>query len=196
MKMKSAMGFMTLVITLSCLNMAQGAENKGGKSMQKDSAHNPAAAQTSGSATGILTFNPEATFAQGVDEVQTVKLSYARVQATKDPFDKKKSEIRIVLSDLPVSDATMKEANGVALLVQTGKLQAIEFFLTADGKPSWGTLLYKMLSLSLNEQSFKFERKAFDGKTVGGKISMDVRNIVSGKAKYSCTATFSAPVMH
>lgn len=175
MKTRNAIGLATLAITLFCLT--------------------PAGAQTSGSAAGILTFSPEATFGQGGEELQTVKLSYARVQATKDPFDKKKDEFRIVLSDQPVSDATMKEANGVAKLVQTGKLQAIEFFLAADGKPSGGTMMHKMLSMSLNEQSFKFERKAFDGKTVAGKISIDARNIVSGKPKYSCTATFSAPVL-
>jgi hypothetical protein len=176
MKTIRAIGFTTLIIVLSGLS--------------------PVGAQTSGSATGVLTFSPEATFAQGGDEVQTVKLSYARVQDTKDPFDKTKNEIRIVLSDQPVSDATMKETNGVAKLVQSGKLQAIEFFLTADGKPSWGTMMHKMLSMSLNEQSFKFERKAFDSRTVGGKISMDVRNIVSGKPKYGCAVTFSAPVLH
>jgi hypothetical protein len=196
MKTESAMRFVTLFIMFLCLNIAQGAEIKGGKTMQKDNVHNPAGAQTSGTATGILTINPAATFGQGADEVNTIKLSYARVQDTRDPFDKKKSEIRIVLSDLPISDATMKEANGVAMLVQTGKLQAIEFFLSAEGKPSWGTVLYKMMSMSLNEQSYKFERKALDSKTAAGKISMDVRNIVSEKPKYSCTATFSAPILH
>ena len=159
-------------------------------------ANNPAGAQASGTAAGTLTINPEATFGDGGNEPATIKLAYARAQATKDPFDKTKSEVRIVLSDLPVSDATMKQPNGVAMLVQTGKLQAIEFFLSADNKPSWGTMLYKRLSLSLNEQSFKFERKALDDKVVAGKISMDARNIVSGKPKYACAATFSAPILH
>jgi hypothetical protein len=175
MTTKSALRFVTFFMAMSCLIPAQG--------------------QKSGTAAGNLTKTLEGTFAQGGDEVKTIKLSYARVQATKDPFDKKKDEFRIVLSDLPVTDATMKEVNGVTKLVQTGKLQAVEFFLTADGKPSWGTMLYKMQSASLNEQSFKFERKVFDGKTVAGNLSMDARNIVSGKPKYSCAVAFSAPVL-
>jgi hypothetical protein len=55
-------------------------------------------------------------------------------------------------------------------------------------------MLYKTLSSSINEENYKFERKAFDNKVVAGKISMDVRNIVSDKSKYGLTATFSAPV--
>jgi hypothetical protein len=195
MTTKSAIGCAMFLMATACLNMAQAADGKGGATMKKEAAQNSAEGPKSGAAAGVLTINPEATFAQGGDEVKTIKLNYARVQATKDPFDKKKDEFRIVLSDLPVTDAVMKQANGVTMLVQTGKLQAVEFFLAADGKPSWGTMLYKMLSLSLNEQSFKFERKVFDGKTVAGKLSMDARNIVNGKPKYSCAATFSAPVL-
>lgn len=196
MKTKCAMGFMQLFMLFFCLNMAQGADTKGERTMQKNDVNSPAGVQVSGTATGTLAINPKATFEQGADEVNTVKLSYARAQETKDPFDKKKSEIRIVLSDLPVSDASMKEANGVVMLVQTGKLQAIELYLTSEGKPSWGRVLYKMLSRSVNEQSFKFERKAFDNKIVAGKLSLDERDIFSKKPIYSLTATFSAPVLH
>jgi hypothetical protein len=172
-----------LLTALVCLNIVRAADSR-------------ASAQASGTSAGTLTINPEAAFGQGGDELATIKLAYARAQATRDPFDKTKGEIRVVLSDLPISDATMTQANGVAILVQTGKLQAIEFFLSADGKPAWGTMLYKKLSISLNEQSFKFERKTLNDKVVAGKISMDARNIVSGKPKYGCAATFSAPVLH
>ena len=171
--------------------------------MQKDNQRSQAGAQAAGIAAGTFTINPKATFDQGADQAETIKLGYAHVQKRIDPIDeatrkipfaKKKREIRIVLSDQPVSDDAMEDANGVVMLVQTGKLHAIEFFLTADGKPSGGTMLYKMLSSSLNEEAFKFERKAFDSKTVAGKLSMDERNIVSDKPKFSLTATFSAPV--
>jgi hypothetical protein len=203
MKTKSAVGFMTLFIMFLCLNMAQGAEKKEEKTMPKNTAQNPAGAQTSGTATGILTINPKATFDQGTDGAEAIKLSYVRAQKRIDPMDeatrkipfaKKKREIRIVLSDQPIADEAMEDGYGVAMLVQTGKLHAIDLSLTEDGKPSGGTMLYKMLSMSISEQDFKFERKAFDNKSVAGKLSMDERDIFSKKPKYSLTATFSAPV--
>lgn len=206
MKTKSAMGIMTLFIIFVCLNIAQGAEKKEEKTMPKNAVQNPAGAQTSGTATGILTINPKATFEQGDDEAKTIKLSYAHVQERIDPIDeatrtipfaKKKREIWIVLSDQPIPAEAMEDTSGygVDMLVQTGKLPAIvEFSLTPEWKPSGGMVRYKMLSLSLNEQSYKFERKAFDNKTVAGKISMDERDIFSKKPKYSLTATFSAPI--
>jgi hypothetical protein len=190
------MGLMASAAVFLCLNLAHGAEAKGEKTVQKDTVSNLAGTATAGSATGTLAINPQATFEQGPDEVNTIKLNYARVQNTVDLLDKKKKAIRIVLSDLPVSDADMKDTNAVVMLVQTGKLQAVELYLTAAGKPAWGRLLYKMQSRSVDEETFKFERKQFDDKTVAGTISAELRNVISNKPKYSLTATFSAPVLH
>ncbi len=181
MNAKSVQGIMAIFLIFLCLSIAQGAEKKGGKTMQ-----------TSGTATGTFTLNPKATFEQGEDKTKTIKLSYVRVQKRIDPIDgatrnipfvKKKREIRIVLSDQPISDEAMEDDNGVVMLVQTNKLQAIDLSLTEDGQPSGGAILYQMMSRSLNEESFKFKKKTFDNKTVAGKISMD-----------GLTATFSAPV--
>jgi len=217
MKMKSAIGFMALLMMFFCLNMAQAAEKKRGETMQKDSGNNQAASQASGTASGTLTINPKATFDQGDDKAETIKLSYVRAQKRIDPMDeatrkipfaKKKREIRIVLSDQPIPDEAMEDAYGVTMLVQTGKLHAIDLSLGEDGKPSGGTMLYKMLSLGLNEESYQFERKTLDSKTVAGKVLMDVREEAAGggfdaqnrwveargKPRYSLMATFSSPL--
>ena len=192
---KTTKGFIVSAAMLLCLNSAHGAETKGDKAVQKDNVGSPAGTAAAGTATGTLAINPQATFEQGPDEVNTIKLNYARVQNTVDLLDKKKKQIRIVLSDLPISDADMKDSNAVVMLVQTGKLQAVELYLTAAGKPAWGRLLYKMQSRSVDEETFKFERKQFDDKTVAGIISAELRNVISNKPKYSLTATFSAPVL-
>ncbi|MGK5081671.1 hypothetical protein WDW37_00075 [Bdellovibrionota bacterium FG-1] len=181
MEMKRVMRFTMIFIMAFCLNLARGAEKKGEKTMQ-----------TAGTATGTFTLNPKATFEQGEDKVKTIKLSYVRAQKRIDPideatrnipFNKKKREIRIVLSDQPISDEAMEDEVGVTMLVQTGKLQALDLSLTEKGEPSGGTMLYQMMSRSLNEESFRFEKKTFNNKTVAGKISMD-----------GLTATFSAPI--
>lgn len=187
---KTAAGFIVSAAMCLGLNFAHGAEAKVEKNVPKDEAGSPA-----GTATGTLAINPQASFEKDADEVITYKLNNVRVQSTVDPFDKKKKEIRIVLSDLPVSDADMKDENAVVMLVQTGKLHAIELFLTSAGKPAWGKLLYKMQSRSIDEETFTFERKTFDAKTVAGKITAEKRDIFTNKPKYTVTATFSAPVL-
>jgi hypothetical protein len=210
-------GILMLSIMFHCSGLAQGAENKAEKTMQKDSGNNQAA-QASGTTTGTLTINPKATFDSGDDKAESIKLGYVRIQKRIDPMDeatrkipftKKKREIRIVLSDQPIPDEAMEDAYGVAVLVQTGKLHAIDLSLSLDGKPAGGTVLYKMLSLGLSEDSYQFERKTFDSKTVAGKISMDVRKEAAGgqfdannrwveargAPKYSLTAAFSAPLL-
>jgi hypothetical protein len=193
---KTTMGLIVPATMLLCLNFAHCAETKGDKAVQKDNVSSPAGTTAAGTATGTLVINPKSTFEKDADEFVTFNLNNVRVQSTVDPFDKKKNEIRIVLSDLPVSDADMKDENAVVMLVQTGKLHAIELFLTSAGKPAWGKLLYKMQSRSIDEETFTFERKTFDAKTVAGKISAEKRDIFTKKPIYTVTATFSAPVLH
>lgn len=139
-----------------------------------------ASAQTSGSASGTLTINGKA-----------IKLNHAHAQDAKDPF-KGTPLIRVVLSDVPVSDETMEDETGVADLIQAGKLNAIEFSMAPDGTPVGGNLVSGMQSGAFT--SFHFEKKVFDGKTAAGKVTTEPPKFE--ELKYTCTATFSAPVQH
>lgn len=155
-----------------------------------------ASAQTPGNATGTLTINPHGAFDKGSSEDQTFKLSYAHVRNSKDPFNPTQRLLRIVLSDQPISDEAMEDDIGVTMLVQTGKLHAIEFLLTSKGKPLGGVILYEMSSRSFNEDEFTFKRKTFDNKTLAGTISMDKQGVFTEKTICSCSVTFSAPIQH
>ncbi len=142
-----------------------------------------ASAQTSGSASGTLTINGKA-----------IKLNHAHAQDAKDPF-KGTPLIRVVLSDVPISDETMEDETGVADLVQAGKLNAMEFSMTPDGKPGGGNLVSGLKSVAFTAASFHFEKQVFDGKTAAGKVTTEPPTKFE-ELKYTCTATFSAPVQH
>lgn len=139
-----------------------------------------ASAQTSGTATGTLTVNGKPT-----------KLGHAHVQRTVDPFGKQ--VIRIVLSDVPVSDEAMEDDTGISDLVTASKLIAIEFVLAPDGTPAGGSLQHQGQSVAFTGGSFRFEKTTSDGKTVAGKLSTQP-SLASGEVKINCSATFSAPI--
>ena len=142
-----------------------------------------ASAQTSGTASGTLTINGKA-----------IALKHAHAQDAKDPF-KGTPLIRVVLSDVPVSDESMEDDTGVPDLIQAGKLNAMEFFMTPDGKANSGNLVSGTKSVAFTAASFHFEKQTFDGKTAAGKITTEPPTKFE-ELKYNCTASFSAPVQH
>ncbi len=77
MKAKMTQGLMAIFLTFLCLNLAQGAEKKGGKTMQKDKVQNPVGTQTAGTATAV-----ELVFIKGG--------CYQRGDASGDGFDNEK----------------------------------------------------------------------------------------------------------
>jgi len=140
-----------------------------------------ASAQTSGSASGTLTINGK-----------VIKLSHAHAQDIKSPWGKGRL-IRVVLSDVPISDETMEDDNGVVELIQAGKLNAMEFSFTPEGKPAGGNLVHGTKSVAFTEASFHIEKPVFDGKTAAGKVWTEPPTKFE-EMKYECTATFKAPV--
>lgn len=140
-----------------------------------------ALAQTTGTATGTLTIDGK-----------NYKLSHAHASTTKDPFRGGKM-IRLVLSDLPVDDGTMEDESGVDDLVQVGKLNAIEFSFTTDGTLAGGRLVHGMKSVAFTGGSANFTKKAFDTKSVSGKVWTNPP-LPREEMKYTAEATFTAPV--
>ena len=138
-------------------------------------------AQTPASVTGTLTIAGK-----------TFKLSHVSAQERKDPFDDTKKRIRVVLSDVAVSDTVMRDDDTYYDLINGDKLHAIEFWFTADGESSGGEIMHDMTSHQFIQPLVTFDKKVFDSTTVSGKVSTK-----SGKGdafSYKCTATFTAPV--
>lgn len=135
-----------------------------------------------GSATGTLTVNGK-----------TFTLSHVRAEEIPDPFDDSKKQIRVVLSDVAVSDVAMHNRDSCEDLILDNKLHTIEFTFTAEGETAGGELYDDMKSHGFTHGSFNFEKKVFDSKTVSGKVSTQPVS-KSSEMQFKCTATFSATV--
>ena len=137
--------------------------------------------QTPASVTGTLTIAGK-----------TFKLSHVSALERKDPFDDTKKQIRIVLSDVAVSDTVMRDDDTYTDLINADKLHAIEFWFTADGESSGGEIMHDMESHQFIQPLVTFEKKVFDSTTVSGNVS--TKSSKGAAFSYECTATFTAPV--
>jgi len=139
-------------------------------------------AQTSASVSGTLTVDGK-----------TFKLLRVRAQERPNPFDDSKKIIRVVLSDVPVSDKAMNDKDALEDLILDEKLHAIEFTFTTDGETFGGELYYNMMSYIFQAGTFDFEKKTFNSKTASGKVSAKEES-KSAEMHFKVVATFTAPV--
>lgn len=141
-------------------------------------------AQTGDSVSGTLTVDGK-----------TFKLARVRAQERPNPFDSSKNIIRVVLSDVPVSDEVMNNKDAFEDLIADEKLHAIEFTFTPDGETFGGELYYNMMSHIFQAGTFDFEKKTFNSKTVSGKVSAkeDSKN---AEMHFKVVATFTVAIEH
>ena len=139
-------------------------------------------AQTSASASGTLTVDGK-----------SFKLTRVRAQERPNPFDDSKRIIRVVLSDVPVSDNAMSSRDSLEDLILGDKLHAIEFTFTPDGETFGGELYYNMMSYIFQAGTFDFEKKTFNSKTVSGKVSAKEEG-KSAEMHFKVAATFPVQV--
>jgi hypothetical protein len=144
------------------------------------------APQNDGNASGTFTVGDK-----------TTDLRYARARETKDLFDKTKRVIRVVLSDVPITDDAMDDPFALGAGARAGKLHAVEIFLSLDGEPDTGSLYHE--AFGPGHTTFtgmhRFDRKTWDGKTVAGKLYMEKPDEFEGKT-FIYSATFSTALEH
>ena len=149
-----------------------------------------AAAQTSRTATGTLTVRGQAT-----------KLSYAQALATEDwTFGADRKPVRVTVIKVSLSDAPVEDQEDnfeTFLRGREGKLHAVLLTFNAKGEAVEGAIVDRAFSNGAITFSganvARFERKAFDDKTIAGKVwagkSGEFQGII-----YDFSATFSAPI--
>jgi hypothetical protein len=145
-----------------------------------------AAPQGTGNASGKFT----------VDD-KTTELRYVRAREGKAEFDSTKREIRVVLSDVPITDDDMDDDFSLGAGAREGKLHAVEVRLNPVGEPTDGSLYHEAFGsghLSVSGMHH-FEHTAWDDKTVAGKLYMEEPGEFMDK-KYVYTATFSTELEH
>lgn len=147
-----------------------------------------ASAQTSGTASGTLTFNGKAT-----------KLSYSQAVKAQDWIfgaDHKPvlaTVIRVFLSDMPVDD--QEDNFELSVRAKEGKLHGLQITFSKDGKLLNGSLYHEAIQSGVESiflSTVLFERKVFDDKTVAGKVGTKTPIDLSGKT-LDISITFSSP---
>ena len=136
---------------------------------------------------------------------KTVKLTHVYASARPGQRDKKQVEIRVILSDVPISDEDLAKAGNREALAAAGTLHAMELLLgevpSDPGK--------RALSNDIYDAAFNgwirligddtFEMKTDDGKTIAGRHSMASPHKFSDTGKgvtFQDDVTFSAPLAH
>jgi hypothetical protein len=138
---------------------------------------------------------------------KTVKLTYAYASARPGQFNKKEVEIRVILSDVPLSNEELASSGKREALATAGKLHAIEVLLGSDpmGHPGKRALYNDIYHSAFNgsQQPMRlqgpgtFETKTDDGKTIAGRhfIAPPYKFGDIGKGvTFQDDVTFSAPV--
>ncbi|MEW5798571.1 MAG: hypothetical protein AB1728_06155 [Bacteroidota bacterium] len=122
-------------------------------------------------------------------------LTHVRAQERPNPFDESKKIVRIVLSDVPISDRAMNDKNAMEDLILEETLHAIEFTFTPEGETFGGELYYNMMSYIFQAGTFDFEKKTFNATTVSGKVSAKEES-KNSEMHFRVTATFTVPIEH
>jgi hypothetical protein len=142
--------------------------------------------QTGGNASGTFTVADK-----------TTELRYARAREVKDEFHPTKRQIRVVLSDVPITDDYMDDPFALGDGGEAGKLHAVEIFLSLSGEPETGSLYHEAFGPGHTTLTgmHRFERKTWDGKTIAGKLYMEKPDDFKDQT-FIYTATFSTALEH
>lgn len=136
---------------------------------------------------------------------KTVKLAHVYASARPGQRDKKQVEIRVILSDVPISDEDLAKAGNREALAAAGKLHAMELLLgevpSDPGKRALSNDIYDAaFNGSIRLIGYDtFEMKTDDGKTIAGRHSMASPHKFSDTGKgvtFQDDVTFSAPLAH
>ncbi|HSY50879.1 MAG TPA: hypothetical protein VLC46_18895 [Thermoanaerobaculia bacterium] len=137
-----------------------------------------------------------------------VKLTHVYASAMPGRSDKKKVEIRVILSDVAISAEDLASSGNRETLATAGKLHAMELLLGDDpmGHPGKIALYNDIYDAAFNgaQQPMRltgldtFATKTDDGKTIAGRHSMASPHKFSADMGNGVTfqddVTFSAPV--
>jgi ketosteroid isomerase-like protein len=136
--------------------------------------------------------------AQGTITVngKTTKLSYAYARAVPGFFDKKKEDVEVILSDVPLEGKALEDQFERMHMAADGKLHTFEITVNADASP---------ISTSFNHNGFKgpspsglssddvFTKKTFDGKTVDASYKSAKQHEFFGNT-YAFDVSFRAEI--
>jgi hypothetical protein len=125
-----------------------------------------------------------------------VKLAYAYASAGPGFFDKKKDDIQVILTDVPLTGAALTDDFARIDLAKAGKLHCLEVTIDAAKAPISVTLRHQALKMPQSGGSSYevFEAKTFDGKTISGRFYRKQPGMTFDDIPYTYDVTFEAVV--
>jgi hypothetical protein len=125
-----------------------------------------------------------------------VKLAHAYAFAQPGFFDKKASDTRVILTDVPLSGKALTDDFTRIGLAKQGKLHCLEVTIDAKRQPISVSIRHPALKAPLSGGSTEdaFEAKVFDGKVVEGRVFRKSPGQSFEDLEYTYDATFAATI--
>jgi hypothetical protein len=141
------------------------------------------AAGREGTVTGSLTLNGHRT-----------ALRHVYASAQSGFFDKSTEDIRVLLSDVPLSDQDRSDPFALVHLGRDGKARILEVVLDHDGAPISGAIYAREFDGMVSAAGMhEFTRERFDRSVVAGHLTMATPHTFD-HVTFQYDATFSAPI--
>ena len=141
------------------------------------------AAGREGAAAGTFTLNGT-----------TVTLTHAYASAQPGFFDKRTEDVRVLLSDVPLDDATRADVFAIRDLARAGRAHVIEVLIDATGSPIGGTFFSKEFDGMVSAAGMHvFTRERLERTAIAGRLSASPPQAFMG-VTYAYDVRFSAPI--
>jgi hypothetical protein len=123
-------------------------------------------------------------------------LTYAYATATTGFFDKKKDDVVVILSNVPLDQKAITDDFSRMDMVRAGKLTSVEVTIDASKTPISVTIRHSTLkpAQSGGSTADKFEVKTFDGKTIAGRVYRTAPGMSFADIPFNYDITFEAAI--
>lgn len=152
---------------------------------------------------GIMVLGSKAMAAEGkadgklIVDGKAVSLAFAYASAQPGFFDKKSEDIRVLLTDVPLTGKALEDDFTRINLVKQGKLHCLEVTIDAKQQPISVTVRHPSFKVSLSGGSTEdvFEARVFDGKVVDGRVFRKSPGKSFEDLEFTYDVTFSAAIV-
>jgi hypothetical protein len=125
-----------------------------------------------------------------------VNLAYAYASAQPGFFDKNTEDIRLLLTDVPLTGKALEDDFERINLAKQGKLHCVEVTIDANKQPISVAVRHSLFKVTQGGGSTEdvFEAKVFDGKVIEGRVFRKTPGKSFEDLEYTYDATFSAAI--
>jgi hypothetical protein len=144
---------------------------------------------------GAVHAQPENATGAIVVNGRSFALRYAYTSVQPGSFDKNTLDVKVLLTDVPVSEPQRDDVFALSRLARTGKLHGLEVVIDAKGEPLSGFLFLDAFDGMVSVSGMhRFERKALDRSLIAGRVFTEGPRTFSG-ITWAYDATFSSTIV-